>query len=178
MKNLTNDLKRILTVLAYQDDDYPPTGQLTTLSELNEQSNPGLNPNTTSHKRVAVIGNGWKTTSALNYALQTCLRLSARLDVLSHGSADPAVLTVAEQQANQLKVGYQHVALPDNAAEGILDYIRDHLSLTHIVALQEDPVIRELIDKVLPTKESRLPVPLVLVEDNGPALHFSDASSM
>ena len=177
MTTLSEDLKKMLTGLAYQDagDFLSIREKMTVLG--NGSENPEK-PDTSSHmietrigrtgavtKRIAFISNGRGLDAPLDYAIDACLRQNAQLDLLIHGSADSKNTSTLEKKIKNSGVSYQRIQLEVNAVDGIVDYIAKHPSLIYLIAMPDDDTARVLIEEVLPMRRRRIQVPIVLIED-------------
>ena len=177
MTTLSEDLKKMLTGLAYQDagDFLSIREKMTVLG--NGSENPGK-PDIPSNmiesqigrtravtKRIAFISNGSGLGAPLDYAIDACLRQNAQLDLLIHGSADSKNISTLERKIKNSGVSYQRIQLEVNAVDGIVDYIAKHPSLIYLIAMPDDDVARVLIEEVLPGRRRRIQIPVVLIED-------------
>ncbi|NOR43695.1 MAG: hypothetical protein GQ572_10195 [Gammaproteobacteria bacterium] len=177
MTTLSEDLKKMLTGLAYQDagDFLSIREKMTVLG--NGSENPGK-PNTPVHmletqisgtravtKRIAFISNGSGLGAPLDYAIDACLRQNAQIDLLIHGSADSEKTSALEKKIKNAGVRYQRIQLEVTAVYGIVKYIAKHPSLLYLIAMPDDDVARVLIEEVLPGRRRRIQIPVVLIED-------------
>ena len=177
MTKLSEDLKKMLTGLAYQD-----AGDFLSIREKmkvlgNASENPGK-PNTPTHtietriggtraatKRIAFISNGSGLGAPLDYAIDACLRQNAQIDLLIHGSAGSENTSALEKKIKNSGVSYQRIQLQVTAVNSIVDYIVKHPSLLYLIAMPDDDVVRVLIEEVLPSRRRRIQIPVVLIED-------------
>lgn len=170
MKKLSNDLKKILTGLAYQD-----AGEFLSMHEKMKVL--GYGPETRKEplaaprkvvrpatKRIALISDGRGLGAPLDYAIDACLRQDARIDLLVHGAMDTEGISALEKQVQKAGLDCQRIKLGVNAVEDIVDYICNHPSLIFLVAMPDDAAARVLIEEVIPQRGGRIPVPLVLIE--------------
>lgn len=171
MKALSNQLKKVLTALAYQD-----AGEFLSMQEKMEvlgygsaarkqpmavSGNAVRKPVT---KRIALITDGRGFGAPLDYAMEACLRQDAQIDLLVHGAVDTENVSVLKKQVLQSGIDCQQIELGFNAVSHIVEYICNHPSLIFLVAMPDDEAARVLIEEVIPERGGRLPVPLVLIE--------------
>ena len=177
MTKLSEDLKKMLTGLAYQD-----AGDFLSIREKmevlgNASENPGKQ-NTPAHtietliggtraatKRIAFISNGSGLGAPLDYAIDACLRQNAQIDLLIHGPADSENNSALENKIKNSGVRYQRIQLQVTAVSSIIEYIVKHPSLLYLIATPDDDVAKTLIEEVLPIRRRRIQVPVVLIED-------------
>ncbi|MFV9614764.1 MAG: hypothetical protein ACNYZG_02355 [Gammaproteobacteria bacterium] len=172
MAKLSEDLKRILTGLAYQDaGDFLSIREkmkvLDNASDSREKPAAALRMLKTrpATKRIAFISNGSGVGAPLDYAIDACLRQNAQIDLLIHGSADSKNILALEKKIKNSAVSYQRIQFEANAVDGIVDYIAVHPSLIYLIAMPDDDVARVLIEDVLPRRRRRIQIPIVLIED-------------
>jgi len=177
MTKLSEDLKKMLTGLAYQD-----AGDFLSIREKmnvldNASENPGK-PNTAAHtletrmggtrvatKRIAFISNGSGLGAPLDYAIDAALRQNAQIDLLIHGPAGSEYSSALENKIKNSGVRYQRIQLQVTAVCSIVDYIVKHPSLLYLIAMPDDDVAKTLIEEVLPGRRRRIQIPVVLIED-------------
>lgn len=171
LKKLTEDLKRILTGLAYQD-----AGEFLPMHEKLQAFGVGMNPEATSpttekvlqqiptRKRIALISDGFGAEALVDYAMHTCQRLGAQLDLLFHGPVNEEWIDDVVGQLRREQVSYHRINLSTNAAEDIAEYIHSQLQLLYILATPNDPAVNELMEEMTLTKGKHLAVPMVLIE--------------
>ena len=167
MKKLTNELKRMLTGLAYQDAaEYLPMDNK--MQALGYGAQPARQPSPAplkpATKRIALISDGRGLGAPLDYVIDACLRQHARIDLLVHGPVCTETLTALERQIERAGIAYVRMQLGGNPVEGILEYICNHPSLIFLVAMPDDNAAKVLIEEVIPQRGGRMPVPLVLIE--------------
>ncbi len=181
MTKLSEDLKKMLTGLAYQD-----AGDFLSIREkMNVLDNASENqgkPNTPAHtletriggssvatraatKRIAFISNGSGFGAPLDYAIDACLRQNAQMDLLIHGPAGSEYSSALENKIKNSGVRYQRIQLHVTAVSSIVDYIVKHPSLLYLIAMPDDDVAKTLIEEVLPGRRRRIQIPVVLIED-------------
>lgn len=184
MKKLSNDLKKVLSGLAYQD-----AGEYLSMHEKMKVLGYGLEtrektlaaPRKVSTrpatKRIALICDGSGVGALLEYAIDACLRQDARIDLLIHGTIDTESIALLEKQVQQAGLECQKIQLGVNEVEDIVAYICDHPSLIFLVAMPDDAAAKVLIKEVIPKRGGRIPVPLVLVESHASAgIHRQSAA--
>ncbi|PLY13411.1 MAG: hypothetical protein C0631_14065 [Sedimenticola sp.] len=171
MKKLSNSLKKMLSGLAYQD-----AGEYLSINEkmrvlgygsqnVKKTSNAPRHPGNPISKRIALISDGRGLGAPLSYAIEAAQRQNACIDLLIHGISDAAKITPLEIRIQQAGLQCLRIQLGDSAAEAITDYICNHPSLMFLVAMPDDTAAKVLIEDIIPTRGSRIPVPLVLIED-------------
>ena len=172
MKKLTEDLKRMLTGLAYQD-----AGEFLPMNEKLKAFGVGMEPEETTspntekvlqqiptRKRVALISDGFGSGALVDYAMHTCQRLGAQLDLLFHGPANTEWKDDVVRQLRHERVSYHRVNLSANAAADIAEYIHNQHQLLYILAQPNDPAVTELMEEAMLTRGKHLAVPMVLIE--------------
>jgi len=170
MAKLREDIKRMLSALAYQDaDEY--------LSSYDKMKIIGYGPETTTKQslpdrkiakrtvspRIALIIDGQDTGASLTYTIDACQRQDAQVDLLLHGAIDTKSIEVIENRIIEAGTDYQRIQVGVNAVADIIEYIYSQSTLIYMVAMSDDVVVRELIEEVLPKRGLRIPVPLVLM---------------
>jgi hypothetical protein len=172
LKKLTEDLKRMLTGLAYQDvGEFLPMNEKLKAFGVGMKPEEATSPNTEkvlqqlpARKRVALISDGFGSEALVDYALHTCQRLGAQLDLLFHGTANTEWKDDVVRQLRRERVSYHRVNLSANAAEEIEEYIHSQLQLLYILAQPNDPAVTELMEEVMLMRGKHLAVPMVLIE--------------
>jgi len=187
MAKLSEDLKRMLTGLAYQDaGDFlsrsekmkvlngssktPTTASqanpIATLKKLETDKNETLEAaRMKAGRHIAFISNGSGLGAPLDYAIDACLRQNAQIDLLIHGPADSENNSVLENKIKNSGVRYQRIQLQVTAVSSIIEYIVKHPSLLYLIAMPDDDVAKTLIEEVLPIRRRRIQVPVVLIKD-------------
>ena len=172
MKKLSKDLKRMLTGLAYQDaGDYLSTPQKSRLLGYPEETPPAaservpMTAQSSSIRRIALVSDGRGLGAPLDYAIDACHRQTAEIDLLLHDGVKETQVSKLERRLQQAAVGYRAVQLLEPSVEDLLDYSARQTSLIFMVALPDDPVVRHLMEEVVPRGGARLCVPLVLIEE-------------
>lgn len=172
MKNISKDLKRMLSALAYQDaNDYLSMHEK--MKVLGYDSIAGVETpkqglkmiNRPQAKRIALISDGRGFGAPLDYAIDACLRQDAHVDLLLHGAIDLDSISVLEQRLQHAGIDYQRVQLGVNVVDDVIDYIQQQGSLIFAVAMPDDVAVKILIEEVIPKSGGRIPVPLVLIEE-------------
>ena len=100
----------------------------------------------------------------IDYALHSCQRLGAQLDLLFHGSPSDEWIDGVVQQLRREEVSYHRVNLSANAAQDISKYIHSQLQLLYILAQPNDPAVNELMEEMATSRGKHLAVPMVLIE--------------
>ena len=170
MKKLTEDLKRMLDGLAFQDagDYLSMGGKLRQMGRSVQADTPraATIPAPQSPaipRRVAVVINKGSTEVAFAHALQSCQRLGAHLDLLLSGPSSRERMVQLEAAGQRAGVAIQSIHLSGPIASGVADYAgRQHL-LIYIVAALDDPDIAGMVEEAPQSRRKYLPVPLVLV---------------
>jgi len=176
MKKLNSDLKRILSGLAHQDageylsmhDKMKVVGygsetrkrQITAAPQMARRPVP---------KRIAFISDGSGFGTPLNYAIDASLRQNAQIDLLVHDVTDMASISALENKVREAGRDCQRIQLGVSAVDSIVEYIGNHPTLVFLVAMLDDSTARVLMEEVMPKCGSRIPVPLVLIEDQASA---------
>ena len=172
MTKLSEDMKQMLTGLAYQDaGDFLSIREKMEVLDNSAESRrkPGTAPRMletrAATKRIAFISNGRGLDAPLDYAIDACLRQNAQIDLLIHGTADSENTLALEKKIKNSGVSYQRIQLEITAVSSITDYIAKHPSLLYLIAMPDDDVARVLIEEVLPSRRRRIQIPVVLIED-------------
>jgi len=172
MRKLNTHLKRILSGLAHQD-----AGEFLSMhdkmkivgcgSETREQQSTAAAQmaRRSVSKRIAFISDGSGFGAPLNYAIDASLRQDAQIDLLFHDVTDLASISALENQVREAGRDCQCIQLGVTAVDSITEYIGNHSSLVFLVAMLDDSTARVLMEEVMPKCGSRIPVPLVLIED-------------
>ena len=139
MTKLSDDLKRMLTSLAYQDageflstrDKMKVLGIEAKPNDVN--SSPTLNMVTKpASDRIAFISNGKGRGAPLDYAIDTCLRLGAKIDLLIHSAVDKTAIDALEDRIKSTGLYCQTIHLSAEPVDDILNYIHNHPSNKNI----------------------------------------------
>lgn len=175
MKKLTEDLKRMLDGLAFQDaGDYLSMDEkLRQIGRSDQAGTPGAAKPAAPHAhttpgRVAVVINKGSTEAAFAHALQSCQRLGAHLDLLLSGPYSRQRIVQLETAGQRAGVAIQSIYLSGPIARAVADYAGQHHSLIYIVAALDDPDIAGMVEAAPPSRRKYLPVPLVLVGSKPP----------
>jgi hypothetical protein len=171
MKALSDALKKMLTGLAHQD-----AAEFLTTHEKMKILGWELEPRRDSSapfrktiakpisKRIAFISDGRGAGAPLDYAIDSCKRQNAQMDLLIHGTVNTESIFLLEKQILQAGLEYRHIRLGLNAPVEILEYIDAQRSLIFLVATPDDTAVRMLIEEVIPGQRGRIDVPIVLIE--------------
>ncbi len=182
MAKLSEDLKRILTGLAYQDaGDFLSTSEkikflgkdsgnsakvastaAKTESKITETHK--IEAATTT-KHIAFISNGSGLDAPLDYAIDTCLRQNAHIDLLIHGDTALKNITALENKIKQAGLACRKMRFKNSTIDNIVEYISQHPSLIFMISMPDDAVTRVLIEEILPQQKSGIQIPLVLIDD-------------
>lgn len=172
MKKLTEDLKRMLNGLAYQDvGEFMSRRDMMKALGMGSETKtiPAATPNTTARKitaqSVALITDGRGAGAPLAYAIDACSRQGATIDLLMHGTIDTASISAMESQIRAAGIGCQRIHLGMKPVDEIVNYICCQSSLIFLVAMPDDKVAKVLVEDVIPKRGGRIPTPLVLIED-------------
>ena len=175
MKRLTDDLKRVLAGLAHQD-----AGEFLSahdkMKELGIGSETRANPSPPPRepvikpatRRIALIMDGREVGASLDYAIESCLRQNAKIDLLIHGAVDTANIYLLENQIRSAGIENHRIPLGGGAVDDIVSYIENHPSLIFLIAKPDDIAATEIIEEVIPRHGGRIPVPLVLIGNQTP----------
>lgn len=176
MAKLKDDIKRMLSALAYQDADeylssYDKMKVLGYGTEMNTRvTAPGRkNESRPLSPHIALIVDGQGSAAALTYSIEACQRQKAQIDLLLHGAIDTKIIELIEQKIAIAGVACQRIQLSVNAVTDLIDYIFSQSTLIYLVSMSDDAVVRELIEEVLPKRGQTLPVPLVFMNGEKPA---------
>lgn len=172
MKKLSDDLKRMLNGLAYQDvGEYLPRRDMMKALGMTSENKVSHSPTpstitlkTTAHS-VALITDGRGAGAPLAYAIDACSRQGANLDLLTHGAFDSASLRAMENQIRAAGLGCHRIHLGMKPVDEIINYICNHPSVMFLVAMPDDVAAKEIVEYVIPKRGGRIPTPLVLIED-------------
>jgi hypothetical protein len=176
MPKLTDDLKKILAGLAQQNagEYLPMRDKMRALgvraAERDKPTSPPRNvvraPTT---RRIALISDGRGAGAPLEYAIESCVRQDAKIDLLTHGAADQENVSAMQKRIRTAGVECQRIQLGVKPIDGIVDYICNHPALVFLVAMPDDETAKVLIEEVIPRRGGRIPVPLVLIEERSPS---------
>lgn len=172
MFKLNDDLKKILSSLAYQDaGEYLTTrGKLKLLGIGPEPHDTAAPPPLKRVKkpvtrRIAFISDGRGHGAPLDYAIETCSRMEAMIDLLIQGSADSTHVAALEERIRAADIHCRTVRLGANPVEEIINYIQHQPSVASIVAMPDDDTAKTIMDEIVSGRGGSMPVPLVLIED-------------
>ena len=180
MKKLSDDIKRALNALAYQDaTEFLSTREkLDVLGYGNKKVRHPLIPRQNTQKietpkRIGLVVDNRRNSAPLDYAIDACKRQgdNTLIDILMHGSMDTETLTNLEKQIKQAGLDYQIIKLGENAIEGLINYIKNHPSLIFLISMPDDEIARVLIEEVMPKSGEHIQVPVVLIEGNTSATY-------
>lgn len=172
MTKLSDDLKRMLTSLAYQD-----AGEFLSTRDKMKVLGITAKPNDASPSpalkmvskpasdRIAFISDGRGRGAPLDYAIDTCLRLGAKIDLLIHSAVDKAEITALEDRIRSTGLYCQTIQLSEKPVNDILNYIHNQPSIASIVAMPDDEAAKQIVEEMIPGHSGRIDVPLVLIGD-------------
>ncbi len=169
MKKLTDDLKRILAGLAYQD-----AGEFLTTAQKYEVLGMGRAKDVqgyVSHKtgekankRIGLISNEKGDFTVLDQVISDCIELNAQLDLLQVGQSVANNLGAVEAVLGNAGVRYQLVDAQHKTPETFVRYIQSHPSLAFLVAEKGNDFVKEMIKEVESVMGSYLPMPMVYIK--------------
>ncbi len=180
MKPLTDNLKRILSGLAYQDaGEFQTMDEKMALLGYGSEAQPPSRPRPVKRttRRIAFITDGRGKGAPLEFAIDAANRSEASIDLLVHSVRDEASLVTLEQRIRTANLACRRVPLDTRAAEGIEAYVANNPSLIYLVAMPDDAPVKRLLEEVLPGRGRRMPVPMVLVDDCAPAWQTSRSAA-
>ncbi len=174
MTKLSDEIKRALSALAYQDAGEHLTtrdkiellgdgseSQITAESEKRSVSNPAA-----SNKRIALLIDGSNSESAVTYAIETATRLEVKIDLLTHSVTDDEIYKELDQRISDAGILSRRIPLANEKYDGILSYLNTTPALIFLIASVNDTIAKTLAEEVIPKQISIVPVPLVLINDN------------
>lgn len=166
VKRLKQSVKQMLNGFAYQDaGDYLTEKQKReALGIIDEMASAADAKATVSSEtplqRVALLSDGQDTGGALQFAIDTCKRQPATLDILHLGLDAPTSLVKAMTDAG---IRYEFIAL-GNGETGILtDYFNTRRGLIYVVATSDDAMGMKSGKQAPLHGDAPLPVPMVMV---------------
>ena len=169
---LSNDLKKMLSGLAYQNagEALSMREKLSVLGYDTESEDKTSAPKLSvagkpATKRIALISDGRGLGAPLDYAIETCSRQNAKIDLLVHDLVDTANISALEYQIREAGLDCQRIHLGVNTIDDLVHYICNHPSLIFLVAMPDDAVAKILVEDVIPKRGGRIHVPMVLIED-------------
>ena len=170
---LTEDIKKMLAGLAYQDaGDYlsinekmKALGGDNSGNRMAASITAGSSEKTAPRKRIAFASNGKGYGAPLNYAIDTCQRLNADIDLLTYGLVDNDRYREMETRFNNAGIRCRWIQIDADTVNATIDYIVKHPSVMYLIASTENDVARELVENVLPANRRRLGIPVVLIEE-------------
>lgn len=188
MTKLSEDLKRMLAGLAFQDaaEFLPISEKMKVLnggakvSRAEPENKPMAIPgkvettnvepiaaaNRVTAKHIAFISNGTGINAPLDYAIESCLRQHAQIDLLIHDCIDVGEVTKLEKKIHDAGVRFQRIQIDGRAVDNIVDYVTKQTSLIYIIATPVDTVAKALIEESSSRRNNHLHVPLVLINDD------------
>lgn len=171
MKKLTEDLKRMLAGLAYQNagEMLPMHDKLEAVGVELEPKNPQSNAERVvrplpTRKRIAIISDGHGVEGLIDYALHTFSWFGAQFDLLFHGSNDTKWENAAIRQLRREGVAYHRVDLSDDTVQDIATYIKSQHLLLYILGQPNDVVVMELMKQEALRIGVKPAIPMVLID--------------
>ena len=177
MPKLNEHMKRILSDLAMRDVDQALPKECNRGPGIEPEigvklSSPSLEPvRKPSSHRIALLSDGRGTGAPIDYVIEACVQQDAMIDLLIHDKVDMAGISVLENQIRAAGIDFRHVQLGTNPIDDIIGYVSDHTSLIYLVAIPDDDIAKTLMQEMKPKHGSRIPVPLVLIEDKSTTRH-------
>ncbi len=172
MIKLSDDLKKLLSGLACQDavEFLPSHGKMKvpgTDDESNARIPQPLRNSLTkpATHRIALISDGRGGGTPLDYAIESCSRLRANMDLLIHGTVDTARIASLEERIGSAGVAWRTIQLGSRPVDDIFEYIHNQPSLLFIVTTPDDEAAKRITEELVPRRGGRLAVPFVLIED-------------
>jgi len=188
MTILSEDLKRMLTGLAFQDAaEFLPISEKMKVLNAETKTSRAETANKTaaipsktetanvesiatanrvSAKHIAFISNGTGINAPLNYAIESCLRQHAQIDLLIHDCIDVGEVTKLEKKIHDAGVRFQRIQIDGRAVDNIVDYVTSQTSLIYIIATPVDTVAKTLMEETSSRRNNPIHVPFVLINDD------------
>lgn len=172
MTKLSDDLKRMLSGLACQD-----AGEFLSTHSKMKMLGVGDEPGTQTAlplraqvkkpatHRIALISDGRGQGAPLDYAIESCTRLEANMDLLIHGTVDASKIATMEERIRSAGLGCRTTQLGSKPVDDIFSYIHNQPSLIFIVTIPDNEAAKLITEELIPKRGGRMPVPLVLIED-------------
>jgi hypothetical protein len=152
MIKLSEDLKQMLTGLAYQDagDFLSIREKMKVLGDDPENHKEMMTPSLGFEPRqivksIALVSDGRGLEAPLDYAIDACQRKNAKIDLLVHGTSNAENTSAIERKIQNSGVSYQRIQLEATALNSIIEYIVKHPSLLYLIAMPYDEVARAII---------------------------------
>ncbi len=173
MAKLKEDIKRMLAALAYQDaGEYLSSLDKMKMIGYRDEGNP--EQANTSRKmdkklpasRIALIVDNSTSEASLNYIIDACQRQHAQVDLIIPGTGNTRKVKNIESRIAAAGIDYKTINTRANPVDGVIQYIFNQPGLIYLVAMSDDEFVQTLIENVLPERELRIPVPLVLINDD------------
>ncbi len=186
MKKLSNDLKRALNALAFQDaaEFLSTRDKLNVLGYGNKKTKHPLIPRLKAQiietpKRIALMAGETSHGIPLDYAIDACKRQgkNTHIDILIHNSGNVETTLTLEKRIKQAGLEFQLNQLGENSVETLISYIHNHPSLVFLISTPDDEVARVLIEEIMPKSEERIQVPVVLIEESTTATYQNQSAA-
>jgi hypothetical protein len=176
MIKMNDNLKRMLSSLAYQDaGENLSTHEKMKLLGIEAEAADATAPatlkmvKTPDSHRIVLISDGRGLGAPLDYAIETCSRLGANIDLLIHPTVDTADITALEGHIRSAGLKCQTIRLGTKPVDDILNYIHSQPAIASIVAMPDDEAAKQMMQTMASGRGESLPIPLVLIEDRTPA---------
>jgi hypothetical protein len=172
MIKLNDDLKRMLSSLAYQDaGEYLSTHEKMKLLGIEAEADAATTTPTLkmvkkpASQRIALISDGRGHGAPLDYAIETCSRLGASIDLLIQPSVETADINALQERIRSAGLLCQTIRLGARPVDDILNYIHNQPAIASIVAMPDDEAAKLMMQAMASGRGESIPVPLVLIED-------------
>jgi hypothetical protein len=174
MTKLSDDIKRALSSLAYQDaGEFLSTHKKMELLGESTDRHPSAKPRersvtrpAVSHRRIALLTDDSPSNSAVTYAIETANRLDAKIELLTHGATGAETYRKLEQQITDAGALSRRIHLKKGRQDEILRYFAVNSALIFLIASVNDTIAKALAEEIIPNQLTSVPVPLVLINDN------------
>ena len=177
MKKLSDDIKKALNALAFQDagEFLPMQGKLEMLG-IGQSPSTRRKPTTGKsdtlsmkrpkpQKKLALLFDGNLVTATLEYAIDACKRQQkpTKIDLLIHSNPSDDQISAIEQRIKSAGISLKRIYLNQDVFIKSVSYLRQQSSLLSIVAPTDDALIHKIVEEFLPDSGERLYLPVVLV---------------
>jgi hypothetical protein len=174
MTKLSDEIKRALSALAYQDageflttrDKIELLGDSTESQIIAEPAKRSATNPALSNKRIALLTDGSNSEAAFTYAIETAIRLEVKIDLLTHSVMHDETHKELDQRISDVGIFSRRVPLVNEKYDGILSYLNANPALIFLIASVNDTIAKTLAEEVFPNQLCKVPVPLVLINDN------------
>ncbi|MEJ2619933.1 MAG: hypothetical protein P8163_06625 [Candidatus Thiodiazotropha sp.] len=174
MFKLNDDLKRVLTGLAYQD-----AGEVLTTREkiklldnslVADQDSSRAHPQiirTAVDQHIALICDGSEHGVSIDYAIETCSRLEGKMDLLIHDLAVQTDTRALEKRILSAGIQCHSIQLGAKPMQRIQQYLWSTFPVASIIAVLNNGRIKPIIDEILSQPSGTICTPLVLIGEHG-----------